>query len=196
MNEGKQFEKDWKDSVNRTGHFYYRLKDSAQSFGNPEQNGLRFSLKNPFDCFIFANRWLFALELKSTKNSSMNFYRKDFVETGKNQTFMIKEHQIRGLSDTLKFPDIIAGLILNFRSSECTYFWNIKDFLSFSDNTDKKSFNESDIMQNNGYVIHQNKKIKHYTYDVKTFINDNTRVALNWKNSESSGIGRMGFKVF
>ena len=192
MNDGKVFENDWKKSVNRTGYFYFRIKDSAQSFGNnKETSGLRFSLRNPFDCFIFANRWLFALELKSTKSTSMSFYREDFIEQGKNQTFMIKDHQIKGLSDTMKYPDMIAGFILNFRTSEKTYFWKIKDFLEFSKNTDKKSFNEDDIMKYSGYIIPQTKKIKHYNYDVKTFINDNSRVSLNWGNDR----GLMGIRT-
>lgn len=191
MNEGKEFENDWKKSVNRTGYFYYRIKDSAQAFGNnKEMSGLRFSLKNPFDCFIFANKWLFALELKSTKSTSMTFYRGDFIEKGKNQTFMIKEHQIKGLSDTYKYPDIIAGFILNFRTSEKTYFWRIKDFLEFSENTEKKSFNEEDIINHNGYIIPQIKKIKHYNYDVTKFVNDNTRVSFNWSSDN-----KIGFKL-
>lgn len=192
INDGKQFEKDWRESVVRSGYFYYRLKDSAQAFGdNKEMSGLRFSLKNPFDCFIFANKWLFALELKSTKNISMSFYRSDFIDKEKRQTFMIKEHQIRGLSDASCYPDIVAGFILNFRESEMTYFWKIKDFLEFSENTDKKSFNEDDILKYNGKIVTQKKKIKRFTYDIKHFVNENTRISFNW----SKDTGRMGFKT-
>ena len=49
-NIGKKFENNWKASM-PNDIFYYRLKDQAQSFGGASK--LRFSLKNPCDCFLF-----------------------------------------------------------------------------------------------------------------------------------------------
>lgn len=172
MNEGKIFENDFKKSVEKYNYFCYRLKDSAQAFGGT--SNLRFSLTNPFDYFMFANRHLFCLELKSTKGTSMSFWREDFEEKGKKQTFMIKKHQIKGLADAIQYSNIVAGLVLNFRDKEKTYFWDIRNFLEFSNNTDKKSFNEDDVIKHNGYLITQTKKIKRYVYEIDVFVNDMT----------------------
>ena len=72
INIGKRFENNFRDSVS-DDILYYRLKDSAQSFGN--SNHLRFSSKNPFDCLLYKSPSLFALELKSVGTSSISFER-------------------------------------------------------------------------------------------------------------------------
>ena len=129
INEGKDFENQIKLSIEKDGYFYHRLKDAAQSFNPSQLSNLRFSSKNPYDCFLYAYPTLFALELKSTKSTSFSFWRADFEDKSKSQTFLIHKHQIEGLLNASKYEGVIAGLILNFRNVNHTYFWRIDDFL-------------------------------------------------------------------
>jgi penicillin-binding protein-related factor A (putative recombinase) len=170
INEGKDFENQIKLSIEKAGYFYHRLKDAAQSFNPSQLSNLRFSSKNPYDCFLYAYPTLFALELKSTKQTSFSFWRQDFEDKTKSQTFLIHKHQIEGLKDASKYDGVIAGLILNFRSVNHTYFWRIDDFLKCTNALDKKSFNEADVINNNGCVINQTLKKVKYNYDIKQFV--------------------------
>ena len=171
INDGKKFENAWKTSVDRAGYFYHRLKDSAQSFGGT--NNLRFSSKNPYDCFVFSGNKLYAIELKSTKGTFFSFWRSDFEDKEKHQTFMIHKHQIEGLDHARNYKNVIAGFVLNFRdTTNHTYFWDIKDFLNCTNNLDKKSFNEADVIKNNGLLINQTLKKVNYEYDVSKFVID------------------------
>lgn len=169
MNDGKKFENMWKQSVDKANYFYHRLKDSAQSFGGT--NNLRFSSKNPYDSMMFAEGYLYCLELKSTKGTSLSFWREDFEEKNKKQTFLIHKHQIQGLQKTDGFPEVVSGFLINFReTTNHTYFWHINDFLKFSNECEKKSFNENDVKEYNGLIIQQTLKKVNYIYDVKDFV--------------------------
>ena len=119
---------------------YYRLNDSAQSFGGT--SNLRFSLKNPCDYFLYKSPTLFALELKTVATTSISF------ERGKDEKGVIHCHQIEGLRQFAEHKGVIAGFLLNFRhkdGSEICYFLHIKDFDRMVDEIPKKSFNESDL---------------------------------------------------
>ena len=72
MNIGKRFENNFKASITEDV-LYHRLKDSAQSFGGA--SNLRFSSKNPFDCYIYQFPTLLALEMKSAGTPSISFER-------------------------------------------------------------------------------------------------------------------------
>jgi penicillin-binding protein-related factor A (putative recombinase) len=105
----------------------------------------------------------------------MTFYREDFVDKenkDKKHTFMVKRNQIAGLTESAKFKGIISGLILNFRKTNHTYFIHINDFNSMVKNLDKKSFNEQDVISNQGYLIEQTLKRVKYTYNIQKFISD------------------------
>lgn len=174
-NKGKIFEDSFKKSVDNCGYYYHRIKDSAQSFGN-QNNGLRFSSKNPYDCIVFAKRYLFTLELKSTKGTSLSFWREDFEIKDKKQTYLIHKHQIKGLEKADTYADIVSGFIINFReTTDKTYFWHIKDFLEFSNTTIKKSFNEKDVINCNGLLIPQTLKKVNYIYDVESFVSSSIK---------------------
>ena len=171
MNSGKVFENCWKKSVNKAGYFYLRLNDPAQSFSNP--SNLRFSLKSSYDNIMFAERYLFTLELKSTKGTSLSFWREDFEDKTKSQTFLIHKHQILGLANADKFAEVVSGLIINFReTTNHTYFWHINDFLEYTNKLDKKSFNENDVINGNGLLINQKLKKVNYEYDIDNFVID------------------------
>lgn len=174
INSGKVFENDWKKSVDKAGYFYHRLKDSAQSFGGG--NNLRFSSTNPYDCLMFADNYLFTLELKTVKSTSLTFWREDFENKEKSNNFLIHKHQILGLSNADKFANVVSGLIINFReTTNHTYFWHIDNFLEYTNKLDKKSFNENDVINGNGLLINQRIKKVHYEYDVQKFVLDSVR---------------------
>ena len=63
------------------------------------------------------------------------------------------------------FKNVISGLVLDFREGN-TYWINIKDFLKFLEESNKKSINEKDLMNYDSVVI--NKKIMriNYKYDI------------------------------
>lgn len=83
INTGKVFEKQFKNSMDRRKYFNFRIPDPAQSFGKTE--GLRFSRSNPFDYFCYSPPLLFTFELKSTKSTSITFWRDDFEDIKKNR---------------------------------------------------------------------------------------------------------------
>lgn len=164
MNEGKKFETQWKKSV-PNDVYYLRIKDSASSFGQ-DSAATRFTLQNPFDCFVFYNGNLFPMELKSTQSSSFSIQR---FPSDKNK--MIKLNQIKGLLEASNYNNIFSGFIFNFRESE-TYWLNIKNFMMFLSDSEKHSINENDIINYHGIMI--NKKIKRtrYEYDIRKLLDE------------------------
>ena len=128
---------------------------------------VRFSLKNPCDCFLFKSPTLFALELKSVGTSSISF------ERTKEEKGVIYFHQIEGLRNFSRYKNIIAGFVLNFRHSDGTencYFIHINDFDTMINSLDKKSFNEKDLSKYNPIIIENRKKKVNYTYNIEKFI--------------------------
>ena len=72
-NEGKKFEQDFANSVNKDECWLYRLRDNAASFGG--STNTRFTSSNICDYVMYHNktRTLYLLELKSTKSSSIPY---------------------------------------------------------------------------------------------------------------------------
>ena len=158
--DGKIFETQWKESVDKD-MYYFRIKDNPSSFSK-DSSSVRFTLNNPYDCFIFYNRFLFPLELKSTELTSIS------IQRNKNQkNKMIKINQIEGLSESNKYDGVFSGFIFDFRSSGFTYWMGIEDFLLFLQENDKKSINEKDIIKYNGILIEKEKKRIYYKYNIK-----------------------------
>lgn len=166
MNAGKIFETDFKNSVPKDC-YYLRIKDPAQSFNQDTGSGLRFSLANPFDCILFNKSTLFTLELKSTKGTSLTFWKE-----GCKGTFNVKKNQIDGLLESSKYEGIVSGLIINFRKTNHTYFIDINNFIKMIEKLEKKSFNEKDVIVNGAYLISQDKKRTRFSYDIESFIKD------------------------
>ena len=156
-NEGKKFEEDIKKSIPEDV-YCYRIKDPAQSFGR-DSKFTRFSLKNECDFFFYKNPILIAAELKSNQGTSISF-AKEKGEKGE-----IKYDQIVFLTYAQKFG-IKAGLLLNYRKTDITYWIDISDFNNFTENTTKKSINEKDLMEYNAIIVPSRKKIKRNTYDL------------------------------
>ena len=162
-NSGKKFENQWKKSVTE-GMYYLRLKDNPSSFGQ-DSSFVRFTLNNPYDCFIFYNRFLFPMELKSTQSTSISIQREK-NKKGK----MIKLHQIQGLTEANEFDGIFAGFVFDFRETENTYWIDINDFNVFLSETDKKSINEKDIIKYKGIVVSKTKKKVNFSYNLQELV--------------------------
>ena len=172
MNPGKRFEQDFKNSI-PDNILLYRLHDSAQAFGITE--GLRFSSKNPFDYLMFDcdNRNLYALELKTIIGKSISF------ERSKDDHGIIHYHQITGLNNWSKYPGVICGLIIEFRSIDKVIFLSIAEFNKLISNINKKSFSFSDLEKYNiGYITIGSKKLRtHYRYDLGLFIEETKSIS-------------------
>lgn len=160
MNYGKIFEDEWRKNMPKDKVYYFRIKDSAMSFGR-DSKFTRFTLTNPYDCFAFYNRYFFPMELKTTKNTSFSIQRDK--DSGSK---MIKFTQIIGLEQASKYEGIFAGFVLNFTTEEHTYWLDINDFLKFLKDNEKKSINEKDVIEYNGILINQTKNKVTYSYDI------------------------------
>jgi penicillin-binding protein-related factor A (putative recombinase) len=131
------------------------------SFGQQDNSSIRFSPKNPFDAIMYAYPFMFLVELKSTKGTSISF---------KSKTPMIKKKQIEELTKGAEYKGIIPGFIFNFRTSQKTYFLHINDFNRFILDTTKASINEKDIIAYGSIeIVGEIKKVK-YKYYIAEFI--------------------------
>lgn len=178
QNIGKKFENNFKASM-PDDVFYYRLKDSAQSFY--QSNNLRFSSKNPCDAFLYKYPMFVAIELKNVASTSISF------ERNKTEKGVIHFHQIEALRKFASYKGIVAGFVLNFRhkdGTEICYFLHIKNFDKMIENINKKSFNEKDLLKNNPIVIENIKKRTNYTYNVSKFLQDARSVYCNIDTEE------------
>lgn len=171
MNVGKIFENQFKLSVPNTVMFH-RLVDPPQSFN--QSDSLRFSWKNPCDVFLWygETRVFYTLELKTTKDKSFSFEK----EKKTNKTAKIHYHQIKSLTDFSGYPNLVSGFIFNFRDekneTERTYFQCIKNFNKMIEGINKKSFNESDLLQYSPVVIESIKKRTRFIYNIEQFLED------------------------
>ena len=167
--DGKLFENDWKKSIPKD-MYYQRIKDNPTLFGNKEENNsnLRFTPKQPFDAFLFHSPCLYCFELKSTKGTSISF---------KGTSPMIKEHQIKELSNASTYNNCIAGFIFNFREPQnIVYFQNIKDFNNFLNETTKSSINQKDIINYGGLIVEGEIKKVRWKYNINKMVDDLNKI--------------------
>ena len=162
--DGKIFEQQWKNSIDKEKMYYFRLKDNPSSFGK-DSVSVRFTLNNPYDCFIFYNRFFFPMELKSTELTSISIQRRK-EDNGK----MIKINQINGLLEANEYNGIFPGFIFDFRLSGNTYWLSINNFNLFMIENDKKSINEKDVIKYKGININKTKKRTRYVYDIEELL--------------------------
>jgi len=168
-NEGKRFEECFAKSVPK-GVWHKRLNDNAASWSGGTNS--RFTSSNECDFLLHDSEYglLYGLELKSTKGS-LTFWREDFEDKSKKQTFNIRKKQIQGLQTWSENYSGVFGFVINFRNeTNDTYFISIKDFLEYSSTLPKKSLNKEDILQMNPIKI-ESKKLKiNYRYDLIGFL--------------------------
>ena len=72
-----------------------------------------------------------------------------------------------------------AGLILNFRKYEETYFVRISDFYRFRDETEKKSINREDVLSLNPILIPQTLKKVRYDFDISSLLDYKFDIGVN-----------------
>ena len=118
MNPGKLFEQDFQNSV---PHYVYlhRLKDCpgwVSACHCPGGASPRFMPSNDYDYAMYWDGTFWALELKSTKGVSFRF---DCLRT----------NQRDGLLVANRTPGVAAGLLLNFRKDEETWWVPIRTWL-------------------------------------------------------------------
>ncbi len=162
-NEGKRFEEDWKKSFSKTDAYYFRIKDSATAFSGGRTS---FTCNNPYDCFALYDGYFIAMELKSTKSTSVSFEKEGSGSGNK----MIKLTQINGLNEVSGRKNVRAGFIFNFRNTAHTYWLDIANFNEFYESTSKFSINENDIVEYNGVLIDSRLLKVRYTYDIESFL--------------------------
>lgn len=159
VNEGKLFENQIRNSILKLdGVYYCRIPDPPQSF--VQASTTKFSNKNPFDALVYNYPYLLALEEKTTNKTSLSFT----MDEKKNNT-MIHAHQIKGLWNAY-LDGVCAGLLINFRDVNRTYFIHILDFVNFMAKTSKKSINEKDVICYNAVLIPQQLMRTKYNYDM------------------------------
>ncbi|MFS0657533.1 Holliday junction resolvase RecU [Niallia alba] len=169
-NQGKEFEEQLKQSAIDQCIYIYRIKDVPPLMLKPNTK----VSKNDFDSFIYKKPNLFPVELKSTKNKSVQFNEK-----------IIKKHQITALDNASKYDGIIAGFIFNFREhNNETYFVHIQDFIKLKYHAEnqikehiyKSKLNRSSISLDNcreiGVQLHNRKKKVKYTYYVNKLLDE------------------------
>jgi recombination protein U len=170
-NDGKRFEEDFVKSV--PDHVLIkRLNDNAAAWSGGENT--RFSSNNECDFILFDDntRTFYGLELKSTKEKSLTFWREDFDVKGKKQSFMIKRCQIQGLQKWSQHFGVF-GFIINFRSLDNkTYFIMIDDFLDYTSTMQKKSININDVLEMNPIELKSELSRTRYKYDIEQFLRD------------------------
>lgn len=162
MNEGKKFEEDFKKSI-PDEYYFKRLKDGTTGGGNKK---IRLSSNNECDFIVFANWWLFLLELKSVavKRIPLTPIRKD--TKGKIKSYgNIKKCQLDGMMAQINKKHIEAGFLFNFRSVEETYFVEVSKVQKYFIDESKSSI-PLQWCRDYGMLIPQKKKVTRYRYDL------------------------------
>lgn len=170
-NEGKRFEDAFIKSV--PNHVLVkRLNDNASAWNGG--NKTRFSSNNECDYILFDDetRTFYGLELKTTQEKSLTFWREDFEEENKKQVFQIRKCQILGLKKWSEHFGVF-GFVINFRNeSNRTFFIMIEDFLEYTSTLSKKSINIDDVLKMNPIEIKNQKIRTNYHYDISTFLKE------------------------
>jgi len=163
MNEGKIFEKDFKDSVPKDV-FIYRFIDGTSSWSNDKcpkchtqiEKNTRFQAKNICDYFIVNRGKVMFLELKTTGLTSFPFAN-------------ISDSQITKLENAVTFTGIKAGIVVNFRKYNETYYMSIELLNLLKSQTVAKSIPISDFRKH-AILIKQEQKQIHWRYDIEGFL--------------------------
>ncbi len=150
-NAGKQFEDEIKKSV-PDDVFFYRFRDGTANFAGGQNENVRFQQSNICDCMLY-NGTLFLLELKSHKGKSLPFSA-------------IRQNQVVDLSKASMYGGVVAGLIINFRDAERTFFVHIGKIEYFIAHEERKSI---PLMwcEENGIEIPGKKLKVHFRWDLQ-----------------------------
>lgn len=169
QSEGKKFEAQFTKSI--PDHVLVkRLNDNASAWSGG--NNTRFASNNECDFILFDDhtRTFYGLELKTTKEKSLTFWREDLEEENKKKSFQIRKCQILGLQKWSKHFGVF-GFIINFRSYDNrTFFILIDEFIDYTSTLNKKSINIDDVLKMNPIEI-ENKIVRtNYKYNIEKFL--------------------------
>ncbi|WP_439647383.1 hypothetical protein [Aquibacillus saliphilus] len=172
MSEGKKFEEDLEKSANKQNIFCFRVRDV-----NPMllKKGAK-TAKNKYDFLVYHKLYLVPMELKSVKAKSISF-----------DESMIKDYQIKSLTEASTYRGVIAGFLFNFRIEDepKTYFIHINDFNAYKNIAEnqlehnyKSKVNRSSIpigiCEEIGIEVKWRKPISRYTYYLNDLFNELT----------------------
>ena len=158
MNAGKQFEKDFKDSVPSYVDVT-RLKDGG---GWSNASNMRFTSSNPCDFILYSSltRNMYKLELKSVAGKSLpyaNFHGND-LSIKRNHLWKLLDSEQKGVN---------CWYVVNFRSIEETYWAAVSEILEYVETSDRKSIPVDWFRNLLGRKILQVKKRVHFRYDLE-----------------------------
>ena len=112
------------------------------------------------------------MELKTTKENSLTYWKEDFEDKNKKQTFQIRKCQILGLKKWSKHLGVF-GFVINFRNKDNrTFFVMIDEFLDYTSTLSKKSINMDDVLKMNPIEIESTKKRTRHTYNIENLVKE------------------------
>ena len=138
----------------------YSFTDSVmvQVVGEVDKKNTRFQQRNICDCMMYDGQYLYLLELKSHKGSSLPLSA-------------IRENQIADLMAASEHANVVAGLVVNFSDKEETFFMPINLAFKWFNNGVRKSIPIKEF-RDNCIQINSCKKKTNYSYDINKFIKD------------------------
>jgi len=143
MSEGKQFERDFKQSV-LEHQLYLRLNDAG---GWNKSDELRFTPSNICDCILFSPRTLYLIELKSHTGKSI-------PATALKQCEALSKVQIEG---------VLPAFVCNFRDYCET--WLVEAYIVKQELSERKSLS-LDTCRKFGMRLKQKRLRVHWRYDL------------------------------
>lgn len=185
--DGKKFEQNWRDSYKSSEHYYMRLRDGAKWL---QGQGSSYQSENQCDAIQHTMPFLWLLELKSTKGSSVSFNpyingesSPDKKPKNKKTNVMIKANQVKELRQAVNYQGVIAGFVVNYRERELktktydneTFFIHINDFWNFAVRTGKSGLSRDDSREI-GIKIEHDKLKTNYRYKINEFANESVKV--------------------
>jgi recombination protein U len=156
-NPGKEFEKDYKNSV-PPEIWAYRLRDGTATFygGMEQNNGVRFQQTNICDFILFWEGALALQELKSHKGKSLPHDQFKHLEE---------------MCEAAEHKGIFAGVVINMRDVGETYYLPADKVLHHILFSGRKSL-PLDYMQEHGYRVLAEKKRVRWRYDIKDLMKE------------------------
>lgn len=159
-NSGKVFEQDFRKSLNLENPdlFFYRFKDSPASFGNHDNQFIRFTNNNICDNMIFYKGYLFLNELKMHKGKSLPFS-------------CIKENQFQEMYNASFKKNVYPMVIIFLSDIEECYVIQMRDVVKLRGENKTKSISLS-FMREKGFKIDSRKLQTHYRFLVEEFLDN------------------------
>ena len=156
INQGKVFERDFKESCKKQNIFIMRINDTY--YTAKQYDPKAFVPSQVCDYILHYNGTLFMTELKSSEKKYMTIER--------DKAGMIKKHEYEQMSrnENTNEHGLFVLQFLRDTDDEITYAMKITDFMQFISESDKSSINMLDVVQHGGIVVEQavSRTRKHY----------------------------------